>query len=61
MLDHPKLERYAGQRIFIVRRDECVYLVPFLEDDSFVVLKTIIPSRKATTQYLGKEPDDHEA
>ena len=35
-----------------------VYLVPFVEDDETVFLKTIIPSRKATKQYLGKESDD---
>ena len=34
--------------------------VPFVEDDDAVFLKTIIPSRKATKPYLGKEADDHE-
>lgn len=36
-------------------------LVPFVEDEKLVFLKTIIPSRKATKQYLGEEPEDHEA
>ena len=42
---------------------ECGYvsLVPFVEDDKLVALKTNIPSRKATKQSLEKEPDDHEA
>ena len=35
-----------------------VYLVPFVEDEQTVFLKTIIPSRKATKQYLGEESDD---
>ena len=61
ILEHPNPDRYAGQRIFVVRRDDYVYLVPFVEDERLVFLKTIIPSRKATKQYLGKEPDDHEA
>jgi len=30
----------------------------FVEDEHTVFLKTIIPSRKATKQYLGEEPDD---
>jgi hypothetical protein len=60
ILAHPNPERYAGQRIFVVRREDYVYLVPFVEDDALVFLKTIIPSRKATKQYLGEEPDDHE-
>jgi hypothetical protein len=37
-----------------------VYLVPFVEDDRQIALKTIIPSRKATKKYLGKEPEQHE-
>ncbi|MGH9410689.1 MAG: toxin [Vicinamibacterales bacterium] len=35
-----------------------VYLVQFVEDEHTVFLKTIIPSRKATKQYLGEESDD---
>ena len=60
ILEHPNQQRYSGQRIFVVQRDDCVYLVPFVEDNRLIVLKTIIPSRKATKQYLEREPDDHE-
>jgi uncharacterized DUF497 family protein len=59
ILEHPNPERYAGQRIFVVRLEDYVYLVPFVEDEDTVFLKTIIPSRKATKQYLGEE-SDHE-
>ncbi len=48
ILDHPNPDRYAGQRIFVVRREDYVYLVPFVEDEHTVFLKTITPSRKAT-------------
>jgi hypothetical protein len=61
VLDHPDQERYGGQRIFVVQRDNYVYLVPFIEDDKLIVLKTIIPSRKATKRYLGKKDAGHEA
>lgn len=61
ILDHPNQERYGDQRIFVVQREDYVYLVPFVEDDRLIALKTIIPSRKATKQYLKKEPEDHEA
>jgi hypothetical protein len=37
-----------------------VYLVPFVEGEHTVFLKTIIPSRKAMKQYLGEESDNHE-
>ena len=58
ILEHPNPDRYAGQRIFVVRREDYVFLVPFVEDQQTVFLKTIIPSRKATKQYLGEESDD---
>ena len=51
-------DRHAGQRIFVVQRDDDVFLVPFVEDEHTVFLKMIIPSRKATKQYLGEESGD---
>ena len=45
-MEHPNPDRYAGQRIFVVQREDYVYLVPFVEDEHSVFLKTIIPSRK---------------
>jgi hypothetical protein len=59
ILEHPNPSRYAGRRIFVVRREDYVYLVPFVEEQT-VFLKTIIPSRKATKQYLGEESDDED-
>ena len=58
ILEHQNPNRYAGQRIFVVRREDYVYLVPFVEDEHTVFLKTIIPSRKATKEYLGGESGD---
>lgn len=60
ILEHPNQQRYGGQKIFVVRREDYVYLVPFVEDARFVFLKTIIPSRKATKQYLEEETKDDE-
>jgi hypothetical protein len=58
-MEHPNSDRYGGQRILVVQREDYVYLVPFVEDEHTVFLKTIIPGRKATKQYLGEE-FDHE-
>lgn len=52
VLEHPNQEKYTGQKIFVVQVDNYVYLVPFVETESEVFLKTIIPSRKATRKYL---------
>lgn len=54
--DHPNQEKYPGQRIFIVDVEGYAYVVPFVEDEEEVFLKTIIPSRKATRKYLGDSP-----
>ena len=55
-LCNPKQTKYPDQRIFIVEIDSYAYLVPYVENDEEIFLKTIIPSRKATKQYLGEKP-----
>jgi uncharacterized DUF497 family protein len=55
ILEHPNQEKYEGQRVLIVRVGDYAYLVPFIETEAEVVLKTIIPSRKATRRYLRGE------
>lgn len=52
VIEHPQQEEYTGQRIFVINIDDYVYLVPFVENDNEIFLKTIIPSRKATKKYL---------
>ncbi len=53
VVEHPNPDKYKGQRIFIVRMRDYAWLVPFVESEDDIFLKTIIPSRKATKQYLG--------
>jgi len=50
---HPNAKNYPQQRIFIVCINDYVYLVPYVESDEEIFLKTIIPSRKFTRLYLG--------
>jgi uncharacterized DUF497 family protein len=54
-IEHPNQQQYSGQKIFIVNVEGYAYLVPFVEDDEMIFLKTIIPSRKMTKEYLGGE------
>ena len=54
-MSHPNQERYAHQRIFVVRMNDYAYLIPYIENDNEIFLKTIVPSRKATKQYLGEK------
>lgn len=48
---HPNRERYPHQRIFVIELSDYVYLVPFVEDDEEIFLKTIVPSRKARKEF----------
>lgn len=51
-VDHPNKEKYPHQKVFVVNMGNYVYIVPFVEDANKIFLKTIIPSRKATKNYL---------
>ncbi|MDO8206991.1 MAG: toxin [Gallionella sp.] len=51
-LRHPNPEKYPNQSIFVVTLDEYVYLVPYVEEPDYYFMKTVIPSRKATRDYL---------
>jgi len=57
---HPNQERYPGQQILVVRIGEYAYVVPFVESGDGRFLKTIIPSRKATREYLGGNNAENE-
>ena len=50
---HPNREKFAHQRVLVVNVDGYIHLVPYVQDERGRVLKTIIPSRKATRDYLG--------
>jgi uncharacterized DUF497 family protein len=58
ILEHPNPEKYKGQQLFVVQIGEYAYLVPFVEELDQIVLKTIIPSRKATKLHLKRGKSD---
>ena len=53
IVDHPNQKKYPNQQLLVVEINNYAYLVPFIEDENNKFLKTIIPSRKATRDYLG--------
>lgn len=57
---HPNRVKYPRQQVFIVACEGYVYLMPFVEEDEYYFLKTVIPSRKATREYLKQDEPDHE-
>jgi len=60
ILEHPDQERYPGQKLLVVEIDGYAFLVPFVERETEIFLKTVIPSRKATKHYLKEKNDDAE-
>ncbi len=52
-LKHPNPKKYPNQNVFLVRIEDYIYSVPYVEDDEKIFLKTIIPNRKATKRHLG--------
>ena len=54
VLEHPNEVKFGHQKVFVVEINQYAYLVPFVENELEVFLKTIIPSRKATKTYIIK-------
>ena len=52
IVKHPNAARYPQQHIIVLNIDGYVYLVPYVKKRGSRFLKTIIPSRKATQEYL---------
>jgi hypothetical protein len=50
-VEHPNKAKYPRQRMFIVKGDTYTYLVPYVEEETYYFLKTIIPSSTAKKKY----------
>ena len=61
LLVHPNQRRYPGQVVLVVAYRDYIFLVPSVEEKTHYFLKTIIPSRKATRDYLGTGDVDEKA
>jgi uncharacterized DUF497 family protein len=60
IVKHHNDGKYPHQRIYVVEFHDYVYLVPFVEQQNEIFLKTIFPSRNATKKYLGTGGKDYE-
>lgn len=54
-IKHPNDEKYPNQSIFVIGHKNYIYLVPVIEEEEKIFLKTIILNRKATEKYLGRK------
>jgi len=55
IIDNPNQTKYGNQKSFVLNIKDYIYHVPFVENDSEIFFKTIIPSRKLTKKYLGEK------
>ncbi len=53
IVEHPNKKKYENQKMYVIKYNDYIYLVPFIEEKEYIFLKTIIPSRKATKDFLG--------
>ena len=52
VMDHPNRAKYGHQKMLVVAIRDYAYLVPYVENENEIFLKNIIPSRKATRDFL---------
>lgn len=52
ILEHSNTPRYPNQQFYVIEINAYIYVVPFVEDNIKIFLKTIYPSRKLTRKYL---------
>ena len=58
IVDHPNPDKYPRQKVMVISIDKYAYLVPYVDEDEYYFLKTVIPSRKATRDLARRgEPD----
>ena len=55
VVQHPNITKYPRQKIMVVGIDGYAYLVPFVEETEYLFLKTIIPGRKATREFIDRK------
>ena len=52
VMAHPNKIKYPHQQVLVININDYVYAVPFVEQGNERFLKTIVPNRKLTRQYL---------
>ena len=57
-LRHTNPDKYPNQSILVIALEAYVYLAPYVEEPDHYFLKTVIPSRKATRDYLLRSNPD---
>jgi len=59
VVDNPNRKKYQSQRLYIIGFHGYAYVIPCIEDEQKIFLKTIYPSRKYTKIYIKEEHETH--
>lgn len=54
VLEHPNKDKYGEQRLYVVEIDRYAWIIPYVEIDDEIILKTAFPSRRYTQRYLSE-------
>jgi len=56
--DHPNQKKYQNQKVFLLPIDNYIYFIPYVLEKEVIFLKTALPHRKATKDYLQEKKKD---
>ena len=54
IIKHYNTTKYSHQKMYVIDINDYIDLVPFVEKENSIFLKTAFPHRKATKKYLHK-------
>ena len=60
-LRHTNPDKYPNESILVIALEAYVYLAPYVEEPDYYFLKTVIPSKKATRDYLLRSNPDEKS
>lgn len=57
IIRHNNYEKYPNQKIIVISVNKYIHLVPFIEEDSYIFLKTVFASKQFNSicNYLNNE------
>lgn len=58
IIKHPNIEKYPNQKIYIIFLQNYTYMIPFVNSNDEIFLKTIVPSRKMHKLYEGERNEN---
>ncbi len=54
VIDNPNKKKYQNQKLFLIKIENLVIVVPFVEEKDYIFLKTAYPSQKYTKRHFKK-------